>query len=150
MCIVYPHILYCLSVWGGAAVCHFHRVQKVVHFGARVVSGVRKYDHISPTLAALGWCEVRELVARRDCIGVYRALRDPSAPAAVRSMFTHRAAVSQRTTRSTEAGALELPAFRLSMSRRAFSYRAAAAWNRLSPAVTGSVTRAEFLRRLCE
>ena len=147
-CHAFPHILYCLSVWGGAAACHLHRVQKVVNFGARVVSGVRKYDHISPTLAALGWSSVRELVERRDNIGVYRALRDPRAPAAVRSLFVPRAVVSQRTTRSTEAGALELPAFRLTMARRAFSYRAASSWNRLSPAVTGSGTRAEFLRRL--
>ena len=99
---------------GGAAACHLHRVQKVVNFGARIVSGVRKYDHISPTLAALGWCGVRELVAHRDSIGVYRALKNPSAPVAVRSLFIPRTAVSQRTTRSTEAGALELPAFRLS------------------------------------
>ena len=147
-CHAFPHILYCLSVWGGAAACHLHRVQKVVNFGARVVSGVRKYDHISPTLASLGWSGVRELVTRRDNIGVYRALRDTCAPVAVRSLFTPRAAVSQRTTRSTEAGALELPAFRLSSSRRAFSYRATSSWNRLSPAVTGSGTRAEFLRRL--
>ena len=147
-CHAFPHILYCLSVWGGAAACHLHRVQKVVNFGARVVSGLRKYDHISPTLASLGWSGVRELVTRRDSIGVYRALRDPRAPVAVRSLFTPRAAVSQRTTRSTEAGALELPGFRLSSSRRAFSYRAASSWNRLSPAVTGSGTRAEFLRRL--
>ena len=131
-CHAFPHILYCLSVWGGAAACHLHRVQKVVNFGARVVSGVRKYDHISPTLAALGWSGVRELVARRDSIGVHRALRDPQAPVAVRSLFVPRAAVSQRSTRSTEAGALELPAFRLSTSRRAFSYRAASTWNRLS------------------
>ena len=65
-----------------------------------------------------------------------------------RSLFITRTAVSQRTTRSTEAGALELPTFRLSMSRRAFSYRAASSWNRLSQAVTGSGTRAELLRRL--
>ena len=147
-CHTFPHILYCLSVWGGAAACHLHRVQKAMNFGARVVSGVRRHDHISPILAALGWCDVRELVERRDCLGVYRALRDPHAPAAIRSLFVPRTAVSQRGTRSTEAGALELPPYRLSASRRAFSYRAAAAWNRLSPAVTGSVTRAEFLRRL--
>ena len=41
------------------------------------ITYIRKHEHISPTLAALGWCKVCELVARRDCIGVYRALRDP-------------------------------------------------------------------------
>ena len=147
-CHAFPHILYCLSVWGGAAGCHLQHVQKVINFGARVVSGVCKYEHISPTLASLGWRGVHELVAHRDSISVYRALRDPRAPVTIRSLFTPRAAVSRRTTRSTEAGALELPAFRLSSSRRVFSYRAASSWNRLSPAATSSGTRAEFLRRL--
>ena len=137
-CHVFPHILYCLSVWGGAAACHLHRVQKVVNFGARIVSGVRKYDHILPTLAALGWCGVRELVARRDSISVYRALENPSAPVAVRSLFILRTAVSQRTTRSTEAGALELPAFRLSCRAARFHterHRPGTACRRLSLAL---------------
>ena len=89
-----------------------------MNFGARVVSGVRARDHISPIVAALGWRGVREFVAHRDSIGALRALRDPCAPAAIRSLFVARAAVSRRTTRSTEAGALELPAFRLSTNWR--------------------------------
>ena len=137
-CHVFPHILYCLSVWGGAAECHLHRVQKVVNFGARVVTGVRVSDHISPTVEALGWRGVRDLVTHRDNIGVSRALRDPRAPEAIRSLFTTRATTSQRTTRATLAGALELPPYRLSMSRRAFSYRAALAWNNRSQGIIGS------------
>ena len=48
----------------------------------------------------------------------------------------------------TRAGLLQAPGFRLSRSRRAFSYLAASSWNRLPPAVTGSRTRAEFMRLL--
>ena len=123
-CHVFPHILYCLSVWGGAAQCHLHKLQKVINFGARIVSGARIYEHISPTIESLGWHSVRDLVVHRDIIKVNRALTDASAPEAIRSLFIRRGAVSQRTTRATIAGKLEPPAFRLSMSRRAFSYRA--------------------------
>ena len=147
-CHIFPHILYCLSVWGGAAQCHLHKVQKVVNFGARVVSGARMSDHISPTVEALGWCSVRDLVTQRDVIAVFRALREPCTPESIRSLFVTRAAVSQRTTRATMAGMLEPPDLRLSMSRRVFSYRAASSWNRLSPDIASSRTRAEFLRRL--
>jgi len=105
-------------------------------------------DHISPTVEALGWRSVRDLVTHRDRIAVFRALRDPRAPEAIRSLFATRADVSQRTTRATLAGMLEPPAFRLSMSRRIFSYRAAASWNRLAPGIAGSRTHSEFLRRL--
>ena len=31
---VFPHILYCLSVWGGAAECHLSKVQKTINFAS--------------------------------------------------------------------------------------------------------------------
>ena len=145
-CHAFPHIHYCLSVWGGAAACHLQRVQRAINFGARIVSGARARDHVSPILEALGWRGVGDLVWRHDCVRVFGALRDSRVPGAIRSLFAARADVSQRTTRATLAGMLEPPGFRLSMSRRAFSYRAASSWNRLPPAVTGSQTRTEFLR----
>ena len=147
---VFPYILYCLSVWGGAAACHLNRIQKVINFGARIVSGARKRDSVSGTLRALGWHDVSALINQRDNVAVFRAMNDPRAPAAVRSLFTQRAALSQRTTRASSAGALQPPAFRLSLSRRAFSYRAALSWNRLPPSVTGSRTRRQFLTALSE
>ena len=130
-CHVFPHILYCLSVWGGAYECHLHRVQKIINFGARVVTGARISDHISATIEALGWLSAHDLVNQRDIRGVTRALNDSQAPLAIRSLFTTRSVVSQRTTRATLDGMLQTPAFRLSTSRRAFSYRAATAWNKL-------------------
>ena len=135
---VFPYILYCITVWGGAASCHLNRVQKIINFAARIVSGARRYDSISAVVESLGWRRMRDLVTRRDCIGVYRALNDPRAPYAIRSLFTPRSEVSERLTRSVVAGALELPNFSLSMSRRAFSYRAASSWNRLLPATMAS------------
>ena len=105
-------------------------------------------DHILPVLESLDWLGVRDLVVRRDCIGVFRALSDPQAPLAIRSLFSRRVDVPQRATRATVAGELELPALRLSLSRRMFSYRAASSWNRLPPATTTSRTRNEFVRRL--
>ena len=84
---VFPHILYCLSVWGGAAACRLGRVQKVLNFAARVVSGARRSDHVSPILEALGWRSVTDLVSRRDCVGVFRALHNPCAPVAIRSLL---------------------------------------------------------------
>ena len=141
---VFPHILYCLTVWGGAASCRLARVQKIINFAARIVSGARRRDHISATIKSIGWGSVHELVYRRDCVGVHRALNDPRAPIAVRSLFTPRSVVSVRQTRSSLAGTLQTPPFRLSMSRRAFSFRAAASWNRLQPAIRTSHSLSSF------
>ena len=140
---VFPHFHYCSSVWGGATQNRLDRVQKVLNLAARLVSGLRRYDHISPTLVALGWPGVKEMVARRDAVNIYRGLHVAAAPASLRAMVRPRSAVSARRTRATAAGAavLELPRFRLTAARRLFPYRAAAAWNELPRDVTDSASR---------
>ena len=96
-------------------------------------------EHISPVLKSLGWPSVRDLVPHRDCMGVFRALSESQAPMA----NSARCSVAEQTylggpTRATAAGELELPAFSLSLSHRAFSYHAASSWNHLPPATTAS------------
>ena len=126
------------------------RLQKVINFAARLVSGLRRYDHITPTLVALGWSGVGEVVARRDAVNIYRALHVAAAPEALRGVVRPRSAVSARLTRATAAGvaALELPRFRLTAARRLFPYRAAAAWNELSRDVTVSASWRQLMSSL--
>ena len=101
---VFPHIQYCLSVWGGAVDCHMNRIQKVIHFAARLVTGVRRYEHISPALETLGWISVTEMVRRHDCVNVFRALHESDSPSALRSLFTTREEAFQRSTRASTNG----------------------------------------------
>ncbi|KAF0296199.1 hypothetical protein FJT64_006349 [Amphibalanus amphitrite] len=58
-------ITYCSSVWGGASKSRLHRLQRTIHFAVRLVSGLRKFDHITPALGALGWPGIGEVIARR-------------------------------------------------------------------------------------
>ena len=44
--LVFPHIRYCLAVWGGGGVGERRRVQKAINFGARIVTGIGRRDHI--------------------------------------------------------------------------------------------------------
>ena len=126
---VFPHIHYCLSVWGGAAQCRLHRIQKTLNFAARLVTGVRRSDHISPTLEALGWSKVEEMVRVHDTNRVHRALYNGQCPSAIVEMFVRRAYVSARHTRAADAGMLELPRCRLARTQRDFAFRAASSWN---------------------
>ena len=143
---VFPHLQYCSSVWGGASQSRLDRLQKVIHFAARLVSGLRKYDHVTPALVALGWPSVREMIARRDAVNVHRALYAAAAPDSLRGMFRPRAAVSERATRATAAGSavLDMPRVRLAVARRQFPYRAAASWNGLPREVTETASRKQL------
>ena len=141
---VFPHILFCISVWGGTTKKQLTRIQKVIIFSARIVTGVRCRERISPALTSLGWLRVEQLVCERDLLKVHKAIRNQLCPASIRCMFVPRSAVSSRATRSSEAGALELPKCKLSGTQRGFRYRAAAAWNQVSPAVTEQPTLSSF------
>ena len=134
---VFPHILYCISVWGGTTKKQLARVKKVINFAARIVTGTRRRERVGPALESLGWAQVEDLVRERDCLKVHKALTNSLTPQSIRNMFMARSAVSLRATRSAEAGALELPRCKLSATQRAFRYRAAATWNQLPPTVTG-------------
>ena len=145
---LFPHILYCLSVWGGAAQIHMHRVQKAINFAARVVTSVRRYEHVSPALKTLGWQKVGDLVASHDCMQVYRALNVRQAPESLRCMFVPRGRVSTRETRAVRAGELELPMRRLTQSQSGFSYRAVGTWNRLPLSTRLAPSRSAFVSAL--
>ena len=141
---VFPHILYCISVWGGTTKKNMAKIKKLINFGARIVTGVRRRESISPTVTCLGWAQIGELVKKRDLLKVFKAIHNQSTPISIRRMFVPRSEVSSRVTRSVEAGAIENQKCRLSSTRRAFRYRAIALWNQLPPAVTSQPTLAAF------
>ena len=122
---VFSQIIYCLPVWGGAAEKELQRIQKVINFAARVVTGARRRDHITPALNSLHWSRIGELVEERDCLKVYRALNDVHIPCAVRDMFPRRCDVATRDTRLTHTEQVHLPKVRLAVTQRQFKYRAA-------------------------
>ena len=66
-CIVEALVLsivrYCLSVYGSCGVTQLRRVQKVVNFCVRVVTGKRRYDHVSESFAQLRWLTAEQLVS---------------------------------------------------------------------------------------
>ena len=129
---VLSHVNYCLPVWGGANMTQQERVQKAINFAVRVIKGIRKSDHVTAALRSLGWLTFPEMVSERDCLKVYRSLRDSRAPAALRSLFVPRNEVSVRTTRASNRH-VQLPLCDLTATQRSFCYRAAAEWNALTP-----------------
>ena len=62
------------QVWGGAAACHLHRIQKLINFAARIVTGAKKIDHITPILENLNWPKIEDIVKHRGQIKISKAL----------------------------------------------------------------------------
>ena len=129
--LVYPHIIYCLTVWGNCSKTQKYRIQKALNFGARIITGLKRSQHISPALKSLGWFRIEELLAERDLVALYKILRSSSSPDQLRALAVPRSNVSNRTTRGSESLLLQTPRVRTELARRSFPCRATTAWNRL-------------------
>ena len=132
--LVLSTVRYCISVYGTAAAKNMSRVQKVINFGARVITGRRKRDHISDTLRSLTWLPARELVIYHTLCLVKRML----VTGAPQDIAAQLATVGQGRERSTRQDAdLALPRIRSESGRKRFLYRAVSAFN-LRPGGGGS------------
>ena len=127
--LVFPHIRYCLTVWGNCSASLKARVQKVIHFGARIVSGLGRRDHVAPVLRELGWSSVDEMLRERDIAAMRRLLRPTCEADVLKRQVLQRSEVSVRQTRAVDNGQLQLPRVRTEFARRSFLYRAISAWN---------------------
>jgi hypothetical protein len=57
--LVFSKLLYCSTVWSNTTESNINKVQAVQNFAARIVTGSRKYDHITPVLKELKWLPIR-------------------------------------------------------------------------------------------
>jgi len=65
---------YCNGVLAGLPASQLSRLQSVLHAAARLIYGVRRYDHVTPLLQQLHWLSVPEQVIFKLCVIVYRCL----------------------------------------------------------------------------
>ena len=128
--LIFPHIFYCLTVWGGCGATQKHRIQKIINHCARIVCCSRKSEHVTPLLELLGWPSADELVRKRDSFFMSRSLYHPYAPCRLRDCIVSRDCVSSRNTRATSAGLLQLPRVHTELAKRFYDYRAITAWNK--------------------
>ena len=129
--LVFPHLQYCVTVWGSCTVTQRQRIQKVINFGVRIVAGLGRRDHVTPALRELGWCRFDEIIAERDVAAMRHLMTAPCASEQLRERVIRRSDVSARHTRATADGQLQLPKVRTEFARRSFMFRAASEWNAL-------------------
>ena len=125
--LVLSHVRYCIQVYGSANAGQIAKLQKVINFAARVVSGRRKYDHISDCTASLGWLPAQKLVTYSDlCL-----LHEIDMTGQPSSLSQYLQVNRDRTARDTRtANHLSLPRVRNNHGKRAFIYRSVTMYNK--------------------
>ena len=57
--LVFSRLYYCSVVWSNTTDRNIRKLQGIQNFAARIISGTRKYDHITPVLKELRWIPVK-------------------------------------------------------------------------------------------
>ena len=126
--LVLSHVRYCAAVYGSANRTNLARLQTVLNFSARVISGRRKYDHISDVLDGLAWLRAPDMISYFDLTLIHGILSFGK-PDTLRSWLTYNYENVCRETRQSHH--LTLPRARNNHGKRRFLYRAADTYNRM-------------------
>jgi hypothetical protein len=65
---------YCNSIYHGATVAVHRKLQSIINSAARLVTGVQKFEHITPSLKQLHWLRVPERILFKQACIVRQAL----------------------------------------------------------------------------
>ena len=98
--LVFSKLYYCSSVWSNTSASNIRKLQGVQNFAAHIVSGTRKFDHVSPALKNLRWIPVKSHLYLRDAILAFKSITG-QIPNYLSSNFISRGNNSGRATRSS-------------------------------------------------
>jgi len=140
---------YCNSVLAGVADVYLQRLQSLQNAAARLVSGARRHDHITPVLVSLHWLPVRQRIIYKTAVLVWKCLHD-AAPRYLADLCVPAHSVCGRQQlRSTASGTLLVPRARTAIGQRSFAVNGPRTWNSLPPDLrTPYTTLCSFKRHL--
>ena len=100
--LVFSKLFYCSNVWANCSKLNIDKLQSVKNFARRIVSGIRKYDHVTPELKRPRWLPVSSQLYYRNAILAFKCMNG-CAPEYLSTFFTKRCDVR---TLDTQPGIL--------------------------------------------
>lgn len=137
---------YCNSLYIGLPQSLISRLQMVQNAAARLLTGSKKWDHITSVLASLHWLPVHQRIHFKILLMVFKALNG-QAPSYISDLLHPHSAT--RSLRSCNKGLLHIPRSRLKQKGdRAFAVAAPRLWNQLPPHIRDAPSISAFKSRL--
>ena len=131
-------------------------LQAVQNFACQIVSGARKYDHVTPHLKSLSWLPIKDQLYYRQAIMAFECISGHTQAKYLMSQFITREQVTKRTTRSGQKR--NIPLFKTASGQRTFHYRTIGLGNSLHPLLKSSrsvqvfkpILKNEAVRQFCK
>ncbi len=106
--LVISKLLYCSTLWSNTSSNNINKLQSI-NFSCRVISGVEKFDHITPALRELNWLPVEKLLFEGETV-TYKCFNG-IAPDYQVDKFIKRSDIHDRSTRNHDL--LDTPCIKL-------------------------------------
>ena len=137
---------YCNSLYVGIGQSELNRLQLVQNAAARLLTGTKKREHITPVLSSLHWLPVKFRIDFKILLFVFKSLNG-LAPEYVSNLINvHR---PPRALRSSDQLVLDVPrSFLRTKGDRAFAVAAPTLWNSLPLSVRSATSLATFKTHL--
>ena len=126
--LVIPIVRYCITVYGSANQTNLKQVQSILNFCARVMTGRRKFDHISDVVNRNPVLNVKQLAFYHNVTALHKIITTGQ-PASLAQCLVQNIETPGRNTRHSDD--IRLPSVRHNSGKGQFVYRAAAEYNRL-------------------
>jgi len=138
------------SLLAGVSIQLLQRLQVVQNAAARLVTGARRSEHMTPVLRDLHWLPVQQRITFKRADLVYKCLHD-MAPQYLQMHWEPTSTVTSRRLRSAHSGRLTVPRTRTNYGdhTHSFAVQGPRAWRSLPVELrTPDITLATFKNRL--
>jgi hypothetical protein len=129
--LVLSRVDYCNSLLSTVVnASHLLKLKRVINLAARVATGTRRYDHISPALTQLGWLPIEQRASKKIAILVFKALNGVAPQYLSEAVVRY---VPNRPLRSCDSNVVQLVLGRANskIGRGSWSVLAPIIWNSL-------------------
>ena len=129
--LVHSRLDYCNSVLARLPWSLVQQLQSVLNSAARLIFGLKRFDHITPALMDLHWLPYPQRITYKLCMIMFKCLRG-SAPAYLADYCTSTSLVPGRSAlRSAAHGDIVVPSHRTDWGLRSFAVAGPSSWNAL-------------------
>ena len=142
--LVFSQVRYCISVYGNGSKKNLKRIKKVLNFGARVIFGRKKFDHVSDLWDRLGWLQPQRLVELSTLNLVHKVIKSGK-PDALAALFEISLDRRERNTRQDHL--YVVPRCKTEAGKRRFCVRGPDLYNSL-PTEMHAMRQLTFSRNL--
>ena len=147
--LVISRLDHCNALYVGLPLRLLRKLQVVQNAAARLLSGVKRYQHISPTLAALHWLPIRFRIDFKVLMLTYKALNGLGPRYLAERLFPPSSTRVTRASQEVRLRSLTPREARKEKTRnRAFSAVAPRLWNNLPPDIRAAPSLGTFKKQL--